>query len=268
MAGRGTQWRYVVPSLLTCTSIALAFFSVAEAVSRRFESSAWLILLCVLLDKADGTAARLLKASTRFGVELDSLSDLIAFGVAPAVQVLSVLAEPPGGLVAAVPYYGYLVYASCALYVVAAALRLAKYNIVTEEYGNTHFFGIPTTAVGALVCCFYLTVRKYELSPVCIQALPLVMVFFALLMVSRIPIRKIGVRRNLPGNIFLFGNVFFVYLFGILRLFPEYLLSAGLLYTVGGSIWATAAGVRQPSPTQETAETGPSGALTAPEDLP
>jgi CDP-diacylglycerol--serine O-phosphatidyltransferase len=241
------MWRFVVPSLLTCASITLAFFGIAEAVSRRFDSSAWLILLCVLLDKADGTAARLLKASTRFGVELDSLSDLIAFGLAPAVLVLSVLAEPPpGGLVAAIPFYGYLVYASCALYVVAAALRLAKYNIVTEEYGHHHFFGIPTTAVGALVCCFYLTVRKYELSPVCIQALPLVMVFFALLMVSRIPIRKIGVRKSLPSNIFLFANVFFVYLFGILRVFPEYLLGAGLLYTVGGSIWATAAGVRPP----------------------
>jgi len=241
------MWRFVVPSMVTSTSIVVGFLGIAEAVSGRFESAAWLILLCVLLDKADGTVARLLKASSRFGLELDSLSDLITFGVAPAVLVLALLAKPPpGGLVQVLPHYGYLTYASAALYVVAAALRLAKFNVVSDRYGSTHFFGMPTTLVGALVCAYFLTVRKYDLSPIFVQILPLLLIVLALLMVSRIPLRKVGLRRSLAFNIFALTNVVGVYVFGILRLFPEYLLTVAVVYMGLGSVWATLAGVRAP----------------------
>lgn len=247
-AGTGGRLRYVVPSLLTCTSTTLAFFAIAEAVARRFESSAWLILLCVILDKADGSAARLLKASSRFGVELDSLSDLICFGLAPAVLALSVMTEtPPEPLLGVVPVGGYMLHACCALYVVAAMLRLAKFNVVTESYGNQYFFGIPTTAVGSFVTCQYLAAAKYGLTGLYVQCLPLQMVILALAMVSRIPLRKIGPRKSLAGNVGLFGTVLTVYTFVILRVFPEAVLAAGSTYMIGGSIWATLAGVRPPS---------------------
>ena len=239
--------RYVVPNLLTCTSATLAFFAIAEAISRRFESSAWLILLCVIMDKADGSAARLLKASTRFGVELDSLSDLVAFGVAPGVLVLSIMTEtPPRPLFGVLPVGGYMLHACCALYVVAAALRLAKFNVVTEVYGGKYFFGIPTTAVGSFVTCLYLAAAKYDLTAHYIQCLPVLMVVLALAMVSRIPLRKIGPRKTLAGNVLLFGTVLVVYAFAALRIYPEIVLASGSTYMIGGAIWSTIAGVRPP----------------------
>jgi CDP-diacylglycerol--serine O-phosphatidyltransferase len=242
------SWRYVVPSLITCASIGLAFCGIAEAIAGRHESAAWLMLLCVLLDKADGTVARLLKSSTRFGIELDSLSDLIAFGVAPAVLGLAVLTRHPER--PAEPFAGYhhMVYVACMLYVMASALRLAKFNVRTEEYGPRHFFGIPTTLCGGLICSYLLTVWKYQLSPVFVQLLPALMVLFAVLMVSRIPLRKPRLFGNLPGNIFFVVNLVCILLFGILRLFPEYLFTVGTGYVVIGGTWATAAGVRPPAP--------------------
>lgn len=242
------QWRYVVPSLLTCTSITVGMLSITEAMAGRYRSSAWFILLCVLLDKADGTTARALKATSRFGLELDSLSDFMSFGVAPAVLALTMLAGTGTAGPAWMPaeVYRYTVFVASALWLITSALRLAKFNVKSEEYGETHFFGIPTTFSAALVAAYYLTVIKYNLPQILVHVLPGLMVCFSLLMVSRIPLRKIGKRKSMWMNIVLLINTAIVYIFGILRLFPEYLLACGLLYLVVGVPWAIAAGVRPP----------------------
>jgi CDP-diacylglycerol--serine O-phosphatidyltransferase len=242
------QWRYVVPSLVTCTSITVGMLSITEAVAGRYRSSAWFILLCVLLDKADGTTARALKATSKFGLELDSLSDFMAFGVAPAVLALTMLAGPKATGPAWMPgeVYRYTVYVTSGLWLITSALRLAKFNVKSEDYGETHFFGIPTTFSAALVAAYYLTVIKYNLPQITVHVLPGLMILFSLLMVSRIPLRKIGKRKSLVMNILLVTNTVVVYAFGILRLFPEYLLACGVVYLVIGAPWAIAAGVRPP----------------------
>lgn len=236
------RWRFVLPSLITCISITSGLLSISEALVGQFESSAWFILLCVLLDKADGTVARLLQATSNFGIELDSLSDFLAFGVAPAIMVLALLVNRQW-----IPGYHYLVYVSCGLYVVSAALRLAKYNIKTEDHESQHFFGIPTTFCGALVCTLFLTARKYSLPEELVLALPFLLILLSLMMVSNIPLRKVGLRKYLPIDIFMVVNVFLVYLFGLLRIFPEYLLSLAVIYLVVGTLWATIGGVRPPA---------------------
>ena len=146
-------WRFIPPNVVTCGSIVMGLLSVSHAVSGDFRAASWFIVWCMLLDKADGTVARLLKATSRFGLELDSLSDLIAFGVAPCVLVLSVLTSRPAGATAGglegSELFRVAVYAGCFFFVIASALRLAKYNVVSETYGTDFFFGLPTTSAGS-----------------------------------------------------------------------------------------------------------------------
>jgi len=241
------RWRFALPNLITCLSMTAGLLGVSEAIAARFESSAWFILLCVLLDKADGTVARWLRATSRFGIEMDSLSDLISFGVAPAVLALAFLSGKAAATpLAALAQYRALVYAGSFLYVIAAALRLAKFNVVTETYGSKFFFGIPTTVCGALVASYFLTARKYALPIRTLEALPVVMIVLALLMVSRIPFPKVGRRETLVMNAFTLVNVFFVYLCGLLRIFPEFLLGCAVIYPVVGAIWALGRGIKPP----------------------
>ena len=82
-------WRTLVPNLFTATSAVFGMVSMWMSVEGNFEWAAWFIFWCVLLDKADGTAARLLKGSSRFGMEFDSMADLVSFGLAPAVMVFA-----------------------------------------------------------------------------------------------------------------------------------------------------------------------------------
>lgn len=254
-------WRYVVPNLLTCVSISLGLLAISQSMTGDFDAACWSVLWCVLLDKADGTAARLLKATSEFGVQMDSLSDLITFGIAPAAIVLAALvgAKP---IIAAEPFagYRYAVYVGAFGFAICAALRLAKFNVMTSALGKEYFFGIPTTLSGALVCTYYLTARKYGWPAVCFAALPGVTFALALLMVSRVPLPKLNLRKSLAVNIFQFANVLCVYLFGILRVLPEYLFAVASLYIVLGTAIALGRGVRQPPAAPTDAAAGASAA--------
>ncbi|HSN98552.1 MAG TPA: CDP-alcohol phosphatidyltransferase family protein, partial [Candidatus Nanopelagicales bacterium] len=143
--------RYFVPNSFTAASLLLGLASVTMSAQGNFRLAAWMILWGVLLDKVDGSAARLLKATSRFGVEFDSFADFVSFGVAPAALVhyrLLALGPLPGALRAALM-------AAAGLYVVALAVRLARFNITTGD--ESVFQGIPGTLMGALLATGYLT---------------------------------------------------------------------------------------------------------------
>ena len=259
-------WRFIPPNAVTCGSIVMGLLSVVFSVrgaaapgDGNFEAAAWFILWCMLLDKADGTVARLLKATSKFGLELDSLADLIAFGVAPCVLVLSLFSTPASlgaaGLEGATAFR-WAVYACAFAFVIASALRLAKYNVVTESYGKSYFFGLPTTSSGAVLAAYYLTAVKYGLPREVVMAMPAMMLVLALMMVSRIPIPKLGLSKNLALNIFIVGNAVLFYAFGFMRVLPEYRLAIGLIYLVFGSGWALIKGVKPPPLETETTPDG------------
>ena len=249
-------WRFIPPNAVTCVSIVMGLLSVSHAVRGDHEAAAWFILWCMLLDKADGTVARLLKASSRFGLELDSLADLIAFGVAPGVLVLCLLASPGDSAAHALERtagFRTFVYVGSFFFVIAAALRLAKFNVVSDSYGKGYFFGIPSTAAGAFIATYYLTATKYGLPREVIQAIPGVMLVLGLLMVSRVPLPKFAMRKSMLINALMVINMVLIYVVSILRIFPEYLLSIGTIYLVFGSGWALIKGVRPPA-AEETSE--------------
>ena len=258
------SWRYVIPNLVTCVSLACGVLSLAASVEGRLADAAWFVLLCVLLDKADGTAARLLKATSAFGLQMDSLADLVTFGVAPAVMVLCVPAQPAthqllagGALGATLVHWG--AYAAAIVYVACAALRLAKFNVSTRS-SDTHFAGIPTTLSGAILTGYFLSVTKYQLAPYFVLVLPALAVVLALLMVSRLPLPKLSFRHHWAINAIQGVNLVCVYVFGLLRVFPEYLLAVALVYLlVGGTFSLVGGAARTPLMPMSEASSPPKG---------
>lgn len=261
-------WRYAIPNIVTCVSLLAGLLSISSAIAGDARGAAWFILLSVLLDKLDGTAARLLRGSSKFGLQMDSLADLIVFGVAPAVLVLTTFAGSRTLVPVTWPALRELTYVGAFWFVIAAALRLAKFNVVSEAYGRDYFFGIPTTLSGAFVGCAFLVGYKYPALRSYLQALPLSMFILGFLMVSRVPLRKLKPGRTLLGKIWVIGNLVGVYVCGFARLAPEYLLAVCVGYLVIGPIVALARGVRAPKlprpgepPAATSGETLAEGAL-------
>ncbi|MGZ3427433.1 MAG: CDP-diacylglycerol--serine O-phosphatidyltransferase [Polyangia bacterium] len=125
--------KHVIPNAVTLGNIALGFFGIVAAARGQFERSVLLLFLAALCDLADGKLARALDATSKFGMELDSLSDMVSFGVAPAVLMyLAVLHRL--GLVGA---------AIAVIYPLCGAIRLARYNSDVSSIGKVTFLGCP-----------------------------------------------------------------------------------------------------------------------------
>ena len=168
------QWRYVVPNAITCVGLLIGLTSVFRAMEGDYVEASWLIILCVLLDKLDGTTARLLKATSDIGLQLDSFSDFITFGIAPGVLVFLAIwrgdahgVEIPHEAFALWqgPAMGWLLRALVASYVLCAVLRLARFNVITEssQGSSAVFYGLPTTPSGAMVSTLFILMHQNEM---------------------------------------------------------------------------------------------------------
>ena len=227
-------WRYVIPNAVTSMSLVLGLFVLLAATEGRFSDAAWLMVWCVLLDKLDGTSARLLGATSKFGVQLDSLADLVVFGVAPAGTLMLLARSEPEVF----GFYGSigLIPMMLALFVVCSALRLAKFNVLSDEGGPGVFFGMPTTLAGGLITLLLLVALQYELDGL-LAALPIIAACFALMMVSNFPLPKMGHDTGTPMKVFQVVTVALSYVFGFMRIFPEVLLGISLFYALLGFGW-------------------------------
>ena len=187
--------RFVFPNLVTCIGMGLGVTSIFLSVQGNPVQAAWLIALCVLVDKADGAVARLLNAGTEFGVQLDSLSDLITFNVAPAVMVVSVLTQDQ--TLSSWPWILAL-YATAVVYVLCGALRLARFNCAAAEGSapKKFFIGVPTTMAGGLMATLFLTLNQhFKVADFDVFLLP-VMLLMAILMVSNLYLPKLNKDRR------------------------------------------------------------------------
>ena len=135
---------YLLPNMITTLSMFLGFLSMVWSAQGRFEAACFAILLSAVMDGLDGKVARLTNTASEFGVQYDSLSDLVAFGIAPAMLLwqwnLSALGRV--GVAAA------FIYAAC------GALRLARFNVSTAAVGKRFFIGLPIPAAGCTVVTF------------------------------------------------------------------------------------------------------------------
>ena len=196
-----------------------------------YRLAAWMILWGVLLDKLDGTAARLMKATSKFGVEFDSFADFVVFGIAPAALVYYRVLS--GWHL--VGWYKLGLMAASGLYALALAIRLSRFNITTGSEGV--FFGFPGTLMGAAIASSYLTWDKHGLAESLLMYYPPFLIVSAFLMVSNIRLPKIKARKSKAFNAFLGLNLVVGYICGPLMLFPEYLLACAVTWAVGGVIY-------------------------------
>jgi CDP-diacylglycerol--serine O-phosphatidyltransferase len=137
---------FILPSLLTTFSLFSGFYAIVSAINGHFFHSAVAILIAGLFDGLDGRVARLTGTTSRFGMEYDSLSDLVAFGVAPALLAYQWSLESYGR-------YGWL---AAFLYVATTALRLARFNSQDVHSEKSTFTGLPCPAAAGMVATFLL----------------------------------------------------------------------------------------------------------------
>ncbi len=171
---------YLLPNLCTSMSIVFGFWSLVLAASGRIEPAAWKILWCFVFDGLDGRIARLTRTTSRFGVEFDSIADVVAFGAAPAFLVFQ------WGLKG----YGRWGWIAACVFLVGGAIRLARFNVQVGTVDPKRFVGLPIPLAASVLVTTILLVgdlgRGMARSPV-LLALPLALGF---LMVSTLPYRS------------------------------------------------------------------------------
>jgi CDP-diacylglycerol--serine O-phosphatidyltransferase len=134
---------WLLPNLLTLSALAAGLTAIRFALVDRFEAAVLMVALASILDMLDGRMARILKSSSNFGAHMDSLSDMVVFGVVPAVM-LYLFALEDGGRIA---------WGACLFYAACCALRLARFNSELDDpptWAANYFVGVPTPAAAGL----------------------------------------------------------------------------------------------------------------------
>jgi CDP-diacylglycerol--serine O-phosphatidyltransferase len=186
--------KFIVPNLITTANIGCGFASILASIDGNFVAAAWAIIAAGIFDLFDGRVARLLNASSPFGEEYDTLSDLLSFGVAPAVLYFQCAARPLGTLGAALAL-GYLL---------CVAFRLARFNLGTSQGPGAYFQGLASPPAASTAAAFVLFSTTVGLAPE-LHRTASIAVFsgLALLMVShlRFPSFK-KMNWKSPGGVF------------------------------------------------------------------
>jgi len=232
----------VMPSAFTLGNLFFGFWAIVSAFNGNFRWAGWFIVFSGLLDMLDGRVARLSNTGSRFGAELDSLVDVISFGVAPALLIYFLDFASAGRFAWILSY----------IYVTAVALRLARFNVLSAGKPSTGWFtGLPSPSAGMTLAVYYpfSQTEWYRASVAYLdlqhQGLVVLMLLLALLMVSNVKYPKfppIGLR-SAKGRIGLLVHL--VILVGAL-LAPEYFLfPLGLAYVALGLIRATVLGLME-----------------------
>lgn len=213
----------ILPSIFTTGNLFVGFWALIEAVHQHFERSAILIVVAIVLDMLDGRIARLTGTTSEFGAELDSLSDMISFGVAPALTTYLWGLET-------VSRQGWLV---AFLFVVCGALRLARFNVQKAVVDGRFFVGLPIpAAAGQLATVIYVLAEADRKLPE--PVLLALVVILAFLMVSTFRYRSFkGI--DLKKRRSYINVLGIALLFLLVALEPTYaLLGLSCVYTASG----------------------------------
>jgi CDP-diacylglycerol--serine O-phosphatidyltransferase len=241
----------VMPSAFTLGNLFFGFWAIVSAFNGNFRWAGWFIVFAGILDMLDGRVARLSGTGTRFGAELDSLVDVISFGVAPALLIYFLDFSSAGRFA----------WILCYIYVTAVALRLARFNVLSAGKPSTGWFtGLPSPSAGMTLAVYYpfSQTEWYRASIAYLdlqhQGLVVLMLLLAVLMVSNVKYPKfppIGIRS--AKGLFGLAVHLTILLGGIFA--PEYFLfPLGLLYVTFGIARATVLGLMErpePVPVEE-----------------
>ncbi len=221
--------KVIIPNFFTSMNMIIGFISIYFSYTGQFEKAAWVILLSVIMDKLDGTTARLFNASSEFGVQFDSFSDFFSFGIAPSLLYLFYL----NSLSVKPPFY---IFAASALYILFSAWRLAHFNVKGVEDGD-YFRGLTTTQSGAMLGSFMLICLKYKF-PFLMDAnlVSGMLLAHGILLISPFKYPKFKKREKKWLNVA--QTLSFVILIGLvlIRKMPEIIYLSGVLYILIGYI--------------------------------
>jgi CDP-diacylglycerol--serine O-phosphatidyltransferase len=214
--------RVLIPNIFTLLGLCAGLTAIRMGIEHRWDLAIAALVFAAFLDGIDGRIARLLKASSRFGAELDSLADFVNFGVAPAIIMFSWALEDLGSM----GWIAVLVFAVC------SALRLARFNVSldadTPAWRNSYFVGVPAPA-GAIVLLLPIYLQDLGLHLPILTPLVLVYtIIIALLMVSNVPtfsLKMAGPRiaREYVPPLFVVAALFIA----VLLSFPSLTLAIG-----------------------------------------
>lgn len=200
--------RYLLPNILTLGGVCLGISSIKFSIDGNFSLSVTLILLAAILDALDGRIARLIKGTSEFGKELDSLTDFVSFGIAPVFILYFWELNS----------YGKLGWAISLIYSVCCVLRLARFNLTKHDdnnaWKNNFFEGIPSPAGGLII----LIPLIYELSNFDFDfnlrfITPYLTIFIALMLVSKVPtpsLKKISISPKITIFLLLSAGMIFI----------------------------------------------------------
>lgn len=220
---------YLLPNLFTTGALFAGFYAIVQGMNAHFELAAIAIFVAMVLDGLDGRVARMTNTQSAFGAEYDSLSDMVSFGVAPALVMYSFALQGMGKL-------GWV---AAFVYCVGAALRLARFNTLLAVQDKRWFQGLPSPAAAALVAGFvWVMVDQQWEGPLVRAAAWAVTLFAGLTMISNLPYysgKNINLKRSVPFIVI----VLIALGFGLVSLDPPLVLFLGFLaYGLSGyGIW-------------------------------
>lgn len=222
---REIPMRMVLPNLVTVLAICAGLSGIRFGFEGRFEPAVVMVLLAAFLDGIDGRLARMLKATSKFGAQMDSLADIVNFGVAPALVLYAFMLDRAGS-------FGWI---AALLFTIACGLRLARFNVLDEEtdrpiWQTEYFVGVPAPAGAVLVMLpLYLSFLRLGIEPsrpVAFIATGFT-VLVAFLLVSRLPVYS-GKSIKVPGDKVLPVILAVVLYVLLLMTYPWYTLTASV----------------------------------------
>lgn len=182
---------YVLPNGITLCGMFAGFFAIVSVLKGNFVLASWAIVAAGVFDGLDGWVARLTQSTTRFGIELDSLSDVIAFGVAPAVLLYTWALKP----------FGRVGWAVAFLFTACGAMRLARYNIQMGSTEKKSFTGMPIPAAAGVVAAMVIFYSEIGRAPDKSFFVLIIAVVLSLLMVSTLrfhSLKEINLKERKP----------------------------------------------------------------------
>ena len=217
--------RVILPNMLTLIGVCIGLTSIRFALDGKFEFAIIAIIFAALIDGLDGRIARLIKGTSKVGKELDSLTDMISFGVAPAFIMYFWKLNTLGRL-------GWLI---CLIYVICVALRLARFNVNSNQepsWKDNFFEGVPSPAGGILVLSpLIISMTSFNYMPINYDIMvPAIFIITSFLLISKFPsysFKKIVIQRKTTIFV-LFGVALF---FVLLLIYPFNVISiSSILY--------------------------------------
>jgi len=218
---------YILPNLLTTGNLLCGFWSIISVFQERFYLAAVAILLAAVFDVFDGKVAKLSGTTSKFGMQYDSLADLVSFGIAPALLAFSWALRP----------YGKFGWLAAFLFVACGAIRLARYNVLASTGETKYFKGLPIPVAAAMIAFTILLYFQLIETDWVKDIVILVMIYIlAFLMVSNIryfSFKELNLAKRKPFSIL----IFVVLSLTVIVMEPVIVLSAFiLLYVFSGPV--------------------------------